>query len=460
MVKAEKLSGLRARPKFKPIRQANFKSEIYNLKSEIRTLDATKLLAMFNLFRENSKIALGSIKTQLLRTILTVFIISLGIFALVGILAAVAALENTVMGNFASMGSNNFTISRYDFSRQVGRHNDAEVRENPIISYPQAREFQEKYVFPGAAASLSFTAAGNAEVKFEGKKSDPDITIIGADEFYLPNSGLETPQGRNFTPFDITNNSYVCIVGSDFTKGVLKDVPNPIGKVISIRGGRFTVIGVLKERGSTFGNRQDLNVIIPIQLARSMFTAANIDYTITVNIQNHTLLESGVDEAIMAMRRVRHLSPTQENNFGVERSDELLAQLQEDTGLMNKIAWAIGVITVFGSSIALMNIMLVSVTERTREIGVRKSLGATKNTIAFQFLTETLIICLLGGILGIILGVLAGYGFSVVFSLTFAMPWMALFAALATVVLVTIASGLYPAVKAAALDPVEALRYE
>ncbi|KOS06145.1 ABC transporter permease [Flavobacterium akiainvivens] len=416
---------------------------------------------MFNLFRENTKIALDSIKTQLLRTILTVFIISLGIFALVGILAAVAALENTIMGNFASMGSNAFTISRYDNSEQIGRQNDGDVRENPIISYPQAKEFQDKYSYGGVTTSLSFTAAGNVEVKYEGKKSDPDITIIGADQNYLPNSGLETPQGRNFTPFDVNNNNYVCIVGSDFAKGgLLKDAPNPIGKVISIRGARFTVVGVLKERGSTFGNRQDLNVIIPIQLARSLFTAPNIDYTIKVNVANHNLLESSVDEAILTMRRVRHLNPVQGNNFGIERSDELLAQLKEETAVMNAIAWAIGVITVFGSSIALMNIMLVSVTERTREIGVRKSLGATRLIIALQFLTETLVICIMGAAIGVLLGLLVGFGFSMAMGLSFAMPWQALFAALSTVVIVTIFSGLYPAVKAAALDPVEALRYE
>lgn len=415
---------------------------------------------MFNLFRENTKIALGSIRTQMLRTSLTVFIISLGIFALVGILAAVAGLENSITSNFASMGANGFTISRYDFSEQVGRNNDGDTRENPIISYPQAKEFQDKYRFAGATTSLSFTAAGNAEVKFEDKKSDPDITVIGADQYYLPNSGLETPQGRNFSPFDVSNSNYVCIVGSDFTKGVLKDVADPIGKVISIRGARFTVIGVLKERGSTFGNRQDLNVIIPISIARSLFTAANIDYTIKVNIPNHNLLDSGVDEAILTLRRVRRLTPSQDNNFGIERSDELLAQLKEETGMLNTIAWVIGIITVFGSSIALMNIMLVSVTERTREIGVRKSLGATRIIIALQFLTETLVICFIGAAIGVVLGLLGGFVFAAAFKIEFAMPWMAVFAALITVVVVTIFSGLYPAVKAAALDPVEALRYE
>lgn len=413
---------------------------------------------MFNLFRENTKIALGSIRSQLLRTILTVCIIGIGIFALVGILAGVAVLRNTISGNFASMGTNTFTISRYDFSDQLGRNNNVKV--NAIISYPQAKEFQEKYNFPSAAVSLSFTAASNAEVKHKGEKTDPEITILGVDNYFLPNSGLQTTKGRNFNTFDISNNNYVCIVGSDFEKGLLKDM-NPIGQTISIRGARFKVIGVLKEQGSTFGNRQDLRVMVPIQLARSLFTAPNINYEIKVMMSNSSMLDSGVDEAIITMRRVRKLNPVEDDNFGIERSDELLETLLSQTKTINYAAWVIGIITVFGSSIALMNIMLVSVTERTREIGVRKSLGATKLTIAMQFFTETLIISLIGGALGIVLGVLVGgVGVSLIMDTSFPMPWMAIGAALSTILIVTLFSGSYPAIKAAALDPVEALRYE
>lgn len=413
---------------------------------------------MFKLFGENTKIAFSSIRSQLLRTILTVLIIGIGIWALVGILAAVAVLESSITSNFASMGANTFTITRYDFSEQLGR-NDNEARINPVISYPQAKAFQQKYTFPASTVSLSFTAAGNAEVKHEGKKTDPEITIVGADEFFLPNSGLETTSGRNFNNFDIENNNYVCVVGSDFEKGLLKDV-NPIDKIISVRGARFRVIGVLKEKGSTFGNRQDLRLIIPIQLARSLFTAPNIDYEIKVMSGNRDMLGAAVDEAMITMKRVRKLPPSAENNFGIERSDELIKELLSQTEALNVAAWIIGIITVFGSSIALMNIMLVSVTERTREIGVRKSLGAKRSTIAMQFFTETLIISIFGGLLGLTLGLATGFGVSLMFGGAFPMPWVAVIAALITVIIVTLFSGSYPAVKASKLDPIEALRYE
>ncbi|MSP85266.1 MAG: FtsX-like permease family protein [Flavobacteriaceae bacterium] len=413
---------------------------------------------MFKLTRENIRIALGSIKTQLLRTILTILIIAIGITALVGILTVVSALKNTLSTNFASMGSNTFNISQYETSTR--RRGGGEIdKVNPIISYPEAKTFKENYQYPFTETSLSFTATSRAEVKFESQKTDPEISIVGVDEHFIGNSGLETTLGRNFTGFDIDNNAYVCIVGSDFKKGLLKDV-NPIDKVISVRGAKFRVIGVLKEKGSTFGNSQDLRVLIPIQVARSLFTAPNINYTMSVMVTKEALLNEAVDNANNIMRRVRKLNPVQENNFGVSRSDDLINRISEMTGVLSTSAWLIGIITIFGSSIALMNIMLVSVTERTREIGVRKALGAKRSTIAFQFFIETLIIGQLGGLVGIIFGILIGYGISTAIDFSFVIPWSAVIAAVITTFIVAVVSGSYPALKASKLDPIEALRYE
>lgn len=413
---------------------------------------------MFKLFRENVRIALGSIRTQLLRTILTVLIIAIGITALVGILTVVSALENTISSDFASMGANTFNINQYENTSRRRGGGEREII-NPIISYPEAMAFKNKYKFPLTETSISFTATSTAEIKYESDKTDPENTIVGVDEYFLVNSGLETSLGRNFTGFDIQNNTYNCIVGSDFQKGILKDV-NPIDKVISIRGAKFKVIGVLKEKGSTFGNSQDLRVLIPIQVARSLFTAPNINYTMSVMVTQKEMLDEAIDNANSIMRRVRKLSPVKENNFAVVRSDDLINRILSITQYLGIASWIISIITILGSSIALMNIMIVSVTERTREIGVRKALGAKKSTIAFQFFIETLLIGQLGGLAGIIFGITIGYSLSTAMDFAFVIPWGAIMAAFITSFAVAIVSGLYPAIKASKLDPIEALRYE
>lgn len=413
---------------------------------------------MLNLFKENVRIALGSIKTQLLRTILTVFIIAIGITALVCILTVVAALENTLSNNFASMGANTFNIDQYEMSEKIGRSNEHKI-DNPIITFPEATAFKQKYNYPFTHASVSFTATSNAEVRYESKKTDPEISVLGVDEYFLVNSGLETTKGRNFTSFDIENNTYSCVVGSDFEKELLKDI-DPINKILSIRGAKFKIIGVLKEKGSTFGNSQDLRVLIPIQVARSLFTSPDINYTISIMVDKKEVLDQAIDEANNTMRRVRKLSPVKDNNFGISRSDDLINKILSITQYLGISAWVIGIITIFGSSIALMNIMLVSVTDRTREIGVRKALGAKRSTIAGQFFIETLVIGQIGGLLGIILGISSGFVIATAMKFIFVIPWGAIIAAFITTFVVAVVSGSYPALKASKLDPIEALRYE
>jgi putative ABC transport system permease protein len=411
------------------------------------------------LFRENVKIALGSIRTQLLRTILTVVIIAIGITALVGILTVVAALENNLNSTFASMGSNTFNINQYANTLRGDGGTKIE-KINPIITYTEAKAFKEKYNFTMAETSLSFVATSSAEVKFENQKTDPEISVIGIDEYYLTNSGLEVTQGRNFNSFDISNNVYSCVVGSDFaTKGLLKDV-NPLNEILSIRGAKFKIIGVLKEKGSSFGNKKDLRIMIPIQVARSLFSQANINYSLSTMIQKTELLDAAIDNAITTMRKIRKLNPVEEENFGISRSDDLVNKIASITDFLGISAWLIGIITILGSSIALMNIMIVSVTERTREIGVRKALGAKKSAIAIQFFIETITVGQIGGILGIILGISVGFLISSLLDLAFVTPWGAIFAAFVTSFIVGLVSGLYPAIKASQLDPIEALRYE
>jgi putative ABC transport system permease protein len=375
----------------------------------------------------------------------------------VGILSLINALTVSLTGNLSDMGSNTFTIQRYEFN---SRRSDEKRKVNPVISYQQVKQFSEDFNYPTANTSISFTGTRGAEVKFENEKTDPEVSVLGANENYLDNTGLKLNDGRNFTVFDISNNTNVCILGSDFRKNLFKS-ENPIGKKISIRGTKFKVIGILEEKGSTFGNRVDLRVIVPIQVARSMFTQPRINYDVSVKVVDAELMDSAQDEAIATFRNVRALSPIEDNNFGMQRSDDLIQQIKEDTATINIGAWVISLLTIFGSCIALLNIMLVSVTERTREIGVRKALGAKKSTIAFQFLYEAILVGQMGGALGILLGCVIGYCISVfLFKIDFTIPWGAIIAATTITFIVALVSGIVPALKAARLDPIESLRYE
>ncbi|MDP5082546.1 MAG: ABC transporter permease, partial [Winogradskyella sp.] len=283
---------------------------------------------MFSLAKENIRIAFDSIKSQLLRTILTVLIIAIGIMALVGILSGVAALENTISSNFSSIGSNTFSIRRYELTnrRQSGRERQ---KVNPIINYQNMKAFEDTYDFPFTTVGVSYGGTGSAEVKYENKKTDPEISVFGFNEHFIENAGLEIETGRPLNVFDVENNSDVCVIGSDLVKFLFPE-ENPIGKTISLRGSKFKVIGVFKSKGSTFGQSEDSRVIIPLQKARSIYPNGNIDYTLSVKVSQKELLEAAKDDAILTFRNIRGLKPVEENNFGVVQSDDLLVRATQN----------------------------------------------------------------------------------------------------------------------------------
>ena len=413
---------------------------------------------MILLFRENVKIAFGAIKSQLLRTVLTIMIIAIGITALVGILSTVNAFQANISDSFTSMGSNTFNIQRFDFNAQRSSSSE-KIKINPVITYNQVTTFYKTYKAPLTQTAISFNGSRSTEVKYNALKTDPESTIVGANEHFISNAGLEIAKGRGLNQLDVINNSSVCVVGSDIVKALFKTT-EPLNKTISIKGNKFTIVGVLASKGSTFGNRQDLRVIIPLQKARSIFTNPRINYNLSVKTLKKELFDNALDEAIVTFRNIRKLTPVQDNNFGIEKADDLMNRIGNITDYLFYAAWVISLITIFGSTIALMNIMLVSVSERTREIGVRKALGAKRRTIATQFFMETIIIGQLGGAIGIVLGIGIGMLVAKAGGFTFVTPWTAMIWATTIAFIVAIISGVYPATKAARLDPIESLRYE
>jgi putative ABC transport system permease protein len=406
--------------------------------------------------KENIAIALQSIAGNRLRTSLTSLIIAIGIMALVGILTAIGGIEQYTNDAFADLGANTFTLQNRGEGLNFGGGGHRTVY--PTITYEQASRFKSLFSLP-AVIAINLDVTGTAVAKYSNLKTNPNISVTGSDENYLATGGRKLGYGRNFSSSELQHGESVVMIGNEIKKRLFKN-EDPINKFIFIGNFKFRVVGVFASKGSSAGFGGDKFCIIPVLKAKQMDTLKNISFTVTVKANSPNTLDATVGEATSLFRNVRGLNIHKADNFEISRSDSIQKELSGQIAGMTAGGAVIGVITLLGAAIGLMNIMLVSVTERTREIGVRKAIGATPTVIRNQFLIEAIVICIIGGIGGIILGIAIGNLIAVQISGTFVIPWIPLFAAICLCTLIGLVSGYYPAKKASKLDPVEALRYE
>jgi len=421
--------------------------------------------------RDTLSLAFRTVRSNRLRTGITVAIIALGITALIGINTAIVAIQQKFLESFSSMGATGFTI-RYQEPRRFFRNDEVKKEkrgekkekksnQGKPITQRQAEEFKAAYQFP-AQVSANIVGDRSAIVAYQNQKTNPNVWLVGGDENYAGLNGFSVFYGRDLNTLDVQTGRNVCLVGKDVaTRFFGENLERPLEKIIRINNILFRIIGTLNPKGSTFGRSLDNLVIISYTNVRRFFNNnPNASFNIQVKVPDIKLMDGAIGEATSAFRPIRQLTVTESDNFLIDKSDSFAEMLIRNLSFITMAALLIGIITLVGAAIGLMNIMLVAVTERTKEIGLVKAIGGKRKNVRYQFLYESIIISLLGAAFGIVLGIILGNVVGILLSTSFVVPWDWVFTGIIICSLVGLLAGLYPALKAARLNPIEALRYE
>ena len=439
-----------------------------------RTLNLGELISLIMKIRDTLSLSFRTIRSNKLRTGITVAIIAFGIMALVGINTAIDAMKQKFTESFSAMGANGFTLrfkpsgSRQEFGRrqsELQKRGQLKVKksnEDKPVTKEQAETFIQRFQYP-AKVALNLMGTDNAILSLGDQKSNPNVRVAGGNENWLELNGYTLAAGRDLNALDIRSGRNVCIIGTDVVSRFFpgNNPETPLEKIIHINGLPYRIVGVLESKGTTLGRSMDNIVVTSYNNVRQFFNSnPNNSISIQVKVDNVKDLDGAIDQAEGIFRPVRRLSVTEDNNFIVDKSDSAVQMLMRNLSYVTISAIAIGLITLLGAAIGLMNIMLVSVTERTKEIGLIKAIGGRQRNVRQQFLFESILISLIGAAFGVVLGVIVGNMFSLFLNTGFVFPWGWLLGGVAICSVVGLLAGLYPSLKASRLNPIEALRYE
>jgi putative ABC transport system permease protein len=414
----------------------------------------TKRSHLKNTLKESFRMAVDALKANKLRSILTLLGIAIGVFSVIGVMTAIRTMESSITEGLNVFGTNTFLIQKYPVI-QVG-HRDGKYRNRQNISYNQYQELKERSTLPKLVTVIDGT--GGISIKYKDKKTK-GVYLNGGGVGSLRTLNAFIGDGRDITQQDVDNYRRVAIIAMDAVDQLFP-FEDPLGKSISINGIDFNVIGVLERVGELFGQSQDNYVLIPITNYLQRFADQRSSLSITIEAQSAELYDKTMDEAIGVLRAIRKVEPGAENDFEVSSNAELIETFSGFTAGIKLFAFAVSVIALVVAGIGIMNIMLVSVTERIKEIGIRKAIGATRRDILTQFLSEAVFLSEFGGIAGVILGLAGGNVVAMLLNIPAQIPIDWAIIGLVVCSVIGIGFGIYPAYKAAKLDPIDALRYE
>lgn len=407
-------------------------------------------------FTESISQALESVKANKLRAGLTLLSISIGVFAIIFAGGVINSIDNTVTGEMSAMGENSFMIKRMP-SIQMGGPTWFKYSKRKIINSKQLRELKK------SVNSTPFISGEISDVGYVIKtpnfETDPDVTVIGGDELYFNLNNLDISEGRAITELDVYSTRNVAVIGKDIIVKIFPNT-NPIGKKVTLQGQKYEVVGIIKERGAMLGRSQDNLMIIPLTSYMKYHSSLWESISIKVKAIDRLSLPYTIDEVVGSLRSIRNQKPWQENTFEVETNESITEQFSVFTTTLSYFGIFAGGFALLAAGIGIMNIMLVTVKERTREIGIRKAVGAKKSWILSQFIIETITLCQIGGAIGIVLGVIASFAVSMIIGLEIQLPFDWIFISILICTILGLVFGAFPAYKAANLDPIESLRYE